>query len=327
MKELILRFTGGGPFLTGTLRYPENQGERIPAVLLIHGTLEHDRDGNMVQHSDGRTLAPRPFFKKISESLVSKGIAAFSWDKRGYGQSEPGPINIQTLFHDARAAWNALNRCDWLVDPKRLAVLGQSAGVYTACQLAETDDRARAYVLQGGLYSDYEKMIRFNYERPIRYGSQSEKHMSWVKEHDSWGLLVGTHLTHLIDAARSGLEFIEVKQNGKIVKIPCDPRCYQPQHAPSRLFRHIQKPALIIHGENDLNVPVEDAFGIENELASCGNRKVRRAIIPGADHSFQQTPEDPEERLLERLSLDCLKRPFAPVYFDILSSYLREILA
>ncbi|MEZ5336599.1 MAG: hypothetical protein R2741_15955 [Methanolobus sp.] len=39
-----------------------------------------------------------------------------------------------------------------------------------------------------------------------------------------------------------------------------------PEYAPSRQFRYITKPSPVIHGEYDMNVPLEDAFMVRDEL-------------------------------------------------------------
>lgn len=324
MKELPISFSGSGPILAGSLRHPGHGP--APSVLLIHGTLEHDRDGNMVRHPDGRRLHPRPFFRHIANHLVKRGFAVFSWDKRGYGQSEAGLISLETLYEDARAALDTMCRQKRIVDTRRLAIIGQSAGVYTACQIARDDDRPRAFVLQGGLWSDYETMLRFNYERPLKYAALSEKNRKWVARHDPWGMTFGRHLSDIIKAGRAGKTHLDIEENGRSFRFPCDPLCYQPAYAPCRQFRHIRKPTLILHGGEDLNVPVSDAHEIEKELKKPGNPDVSKKIISAADHSFQTPPDDPDLRLRERLSLDCLKRPFNPLYFTALGDYLEETL-
>lgn len=81
---------------------------------------------------------------------------------------------------------------------------------------------------------------------------------------------------------------------------------------------------MIIHGDKDLNVPVEDAESIEKELKHCGNQDVKRVIISGADHSFQETDPDEETRIRERISLESLKHPYIESYFKNIISYLKE---
>jgi len=307
--------------LSGILRYPE--GEGLPAVLLIHGTLEQDRDGNTISHPDGRKLYRRNFFLEISKHLCRAGFATFSWDKRGFGRSE-GRTSILSAVRDAKAALNVL-RSQEVIDSDRIAVLGQSAGVYTACLLARDAGWPSIYILQGGLFRDYSELMAFNYLRVKQYAEKSYENLKWVEENDLWGLVVGSNLDRIERDARDGRTECEVVYKGKKWTIPVDPVLYTPEYASSKQFRYIRKPTLILHGERDLNVPVEDAYMIERELIANGV-DVELAVIPNADHSFQEVAEDEETRLRERMSLESFKHPYKREYFDVLIDFLRRRL-
>ena len=83
---------------------------------------------------------------------------------------------------------------------------------------------------------------------------------------------------------------------------------------------------MIIHGDCDLNVPVEDAAMIEKDLRKHGNDDVELAIIPEADHSFQEIAESEDQRLRERMSLESFRRPYREEYFVALASFLKRWL-
>ncbi|AAM07271.1 TPA: prolyl oligopeptidase family serine peptidase [Methanosarcina acetivorans] len=325
MKEKNISFYGEVK-LSGVLRYPENglEGECFPAVLLNHGTLEQDRDGNTLTHPDGRKVHSKNFFLEMSRHLCRAGIATFSWDKRGVGGSENGEKDSLSLVKDSRAALDALNAQD-LIDANRIAVFGQSAGVYTTCLLAKDDTRPKAYILSGGLYRDCSEMIAFNYLRPVEYARKSPEQLKWVEENDLFGLVLGLNLSLRKEAMKAGKKEYTVAYKGKKWIIPLDTLFLNPDFAPRKQFRHISRPALVIHGEHDLNVPLEDAYMIESELRGrCF--PIELVIIPGADHSFQKVPEDKEERLKERMSLDCFKRPYNEEYFRALVRFLSRYL-
>lgn len=317
--------------LSGVLRYPESgpeselsEGEPFPAVLLNHGTLEQDRDGNTLTHPDGRKVHRKNFFLEISRYLCRSGFATFSWDKKGIGRSEYGKNDSLSLVKDSRSALDALCAQD-LIDENRIAVFGQSAGVYTACLFAKDDLRPKAYILSGGLYRDCSEMIAFNYLRPVEYARKSPEHLKWVEENDLFGLALGLSLSLRKEAMKTGKKEYLVTYKRKKWTIPLDTLFLDPDFAPRKQFRYIKKPALVIHGEHDLNVPLEDAYMIERELRSRGV-PVELVIIPGADHSFQNVPEKEEERLKERMSLECFKRPYNEEYFRALVNFLKRHL-
>ena len=169
-------------------------------------------------------------------------------------------------------------------------------------------------------------MMAFNYERVARYAASSPENLAWVEENDLCSLIIGLNLNQIQKQAKEGKGEHDLVYKDRIWKFHHDPTCYLPENAPSGQFKYIDKPALIIHGECDLNVPVEDATFIKNELIKNGNQNVDLVIIPGADHSFQEIAEDEDLRLRERMSLESCKRPYCNAYFQKLEDFLKEAL-
>ncbi len=327
MVEKPVYFYSGSLRLAGVLRHPPVMEGPLPAILLIHGSLEQDRDGNLLNRKDGRPVVKKNFFLEISRRLSSQGFATFSWDRGGIGESE-NPIDEGGYLQDvkdAMAAYKALSSQE-IVDPKRIAVLGQSAGVYTACLMAKEEKRPKAYILQGGLYRDYAEMMIFNYQRVVEFAAKSLENLHWVEENDPLGLVIGLNLQSLIERAVMGEIEHCFSYKGKLWRIRHDPICYLPEYAPKNQFKYIQRPVLVIHGSCDLNVPVEDAFMIERDLKEHGNKNVELVIIPNADHSFQQVAESEELMLKERMSLESFRRPYREEYFLAIASFLKRTL-
>jgi len=327
MIERPVFFKSAGLRLAGVMRCPDGLGTEMPSVLLVHGSLEQDRDGNLLERRGGQPAFKKNFFLEISRRLCQEGIATFSWDRRGFGESEKPKEKGSYLDDvvDTRAALDALSSQD-SIDPCRTAVLGQSAGVYTACLLAKGDNRPKAYVLQGGLYRDYAEMMAFNYIRTVLYAEKGPENLAWIEENDLWSLVIGLNLSEIEKRARKGETEHDLSYKGKSFRLYHDPTCYSEELASSRQFRHINKPTLVIHGACDLNVPVGDASSIGSDLKAHGNEDVELVIVPESDHSFQKVPEDEDLRLRERMSLECFKRPYVECYFETLIDFLKRKL-
>ena len=167
-------------------------------------------------------------------------------------------------------------------------------------------------------------MMAFNYARVARYAEMCPENLAWVEENDLCSLIIGLNLSQIESEAREGKTEHDLVYKGRTWKFHHDPSCYLPDNAPSQQFVHIEKPALIIHGECDLNVPVEDAISLRDYLVKKGNKKVELAIIPGTDHSFQKVPEDVELCLRERMSLESFHRPYSSAYFQVLEDFLSK---
>jgi quercetin dioxygenase-like cupin family protein len=95
---------------------------------------------------------------------------------------------------------------------------------------------------------------------------------------------------------------------------------------PDEMFRYIQKPALALSGEFDLNVPPDHAARIVARLRGAGNHASTCVLIPGADHNFQIGPDDPALRLRERYTFASFRRDYSPRLYEAIVSWLEETL-
>ncbi|MDP2181759.1 MAG: alpha/beta fold hydrolase [Actinomycetota bacterium] len=321
MQERVITFASGELTLEGVLRVPEHADGPTPCVLLIHGSMEQDRDGNMLPARHGRREVPaRNFFVHIASRLCSAGYATFSYDRRGFGASDGKPGDYFTDVDDAIAALETI-AAQPEADRDRIAVFGQSAGVYTSSLLAERSKLPAIYILSGGLFSEYRDMMSFNYHRARDFALRSPEHLTWAEEHDPRGLALGMQLDDMFRAIEDGREEYVIAYGGQSWAVRLDARVYAEEWAPARQFRHIDRPTLVVHGENDLNVPPRDALGIVETLRRR-NVPVELAMIPDADHSFQHTPPDYETRVRERMSLASFERPYREEYFDSMIDFL-----
>lgn len=85
-----------------------NPGSRQPAVLFCHG-VQDSADSNM------------------ADFIKSAGYTVFSFDYRGFGNSDKADLTAETLAEDSWAAFKYLRtRPD--VDPEKIAVYGHSLG-------------------------------------------------------------------------------------------------------------------------------------------------------------------------------------------------------
>jgi pimeloyl-ACP methyl ester carboxylesterase len=276
---------------------------------------------------DDRKVHKKNFFLEMSKRMCKAEFATFSWDRRGFGKSQGTPGDYFTEVLDARAALDTLCSQKNFVDENRVAVFGQSAGVYVASLLAKEDKRPGAFILSGGLYSDYKDMMSFNYHRVRDYAKKSPENLKWVEKNDLWGLAMGINLDRMFTAIEKGEKEFTIEYHGRTWSVPLNHKVYSSEFAPKNQFRNIESSVLIIHGEADLNVPLQDAREIQKELRAWGNNDVKLVIISDADHSFQETAKDEDTRLRERMSLDSFKRPYKEEYFQIMIDYLKRRFA
>lgn len=121
--------------IAGTLTTPGGHGP-YPAVLLITGSGDHDRDAAVVTH--------RPFLV-LADALTRAGYAVLRADDRGVGGS--GGENAQATYGDMVADIEAgvgflADRDE--IDTERIGLLGHSEGGYLAPQVVAKPDHGVA---------------------------------------------------------------------------------------------------------------------------------------------------------------------------------------
>jgi len=111
-REVTVHFTCEETALAGTLYLPNGSG-RHPAVVWVHGSGEQ----------------PRLNYGPVVAPLVEDGVAVFSYDKRGVGESEgdccTSPGEYDLVAADADGAVTAI-RSHPEIDPEKVGLYGAS---------------------------------------------------------------------------------------------------------------------------------------------------------------------------------------------------------
>ena len=139
LRELEVRFSGGGAALAGTLTLPPGPGPH-PAVAWVHGS--------------GQT--PRAYLPDLQALLLRHGVAVLAYDKRGIGQSggtypgeSPSEPAIDTLARDAAAAVRFLaSRPE--IDRTRVGLAGHSQAGWIIPVAASREPATRFAVIFSG---------------------------------------------------------------------------------------------------------------------------------------------------------------------------------
>lgn len=321
------------PFgLAGLLCVPEDASARrpAPAVALLGGSGADTRDGDLEPGwPAGTPDLPAPgTLRRIAHRLASVGLATLRWDRRGFGASggRSEESDYTSDLEDALAA-TAWLRTREEINPARIGVAGHSAGALTACRMCRDDPDMAAAVLLGGLASPIEDMLRWNLGRIARHWDRfSPEQRAWLTEHVPAALVRSEGLERYLEEARRGHPTVVLEGYGVTVEMRT--ARFQQDLATSYEdeFRHVRCPALVLHGGEDLNVPVTDALTAYRTLRAAGNDDVRLAVLPGLDHYFNATAADPDERIWARVSLASLRRPMAAEALGEIASWSVRVL-
>jgi dienelactone hydrolase len=251
-EEEVVVGKGGEWPLPGTLSLPNGSGP-FSAVVLVHGSGPHDRD---------ETINANKPFRDLAHGLASQGVAVLRYEKR---TKEHGlkfvAKNVYTLqaesIDDARAAV-ALLRSHRAIDPKRIFVAGHSLGAVATPRIGEQEPGLAGIIIMAGNSRPLEDLILEQYTYIFSLAGE------------------------LSDEDRQRLEGIK-KQVAK-VKDPAlaadTPRSELPISIPAEFWLELRKydvvataaklkmPVLVLQGERDYQVTMEDFNGWKKGLAA-----------------------------------------------------------
>lgn len=265
-EQVFIRATGFN--LAATVSKPATAAVQQPAIILVGGSAATDRD---------ETVAGVPIFAQLAGSLAEAGYVVVRYDKRGAGQSG-GRTEVATLgdfAEDVRAVVQFLrNRKD--VDSNRIAVFGYSEGAAVGLIAADREKRIAALVLAGGAAT---KGLDLTLEQQRRLLDQSA--MSDADRQKAIELQ-----QQILNAVVTGKGWEGVAPD---IRRQADTPFYQSllTFDPAPLFRKVQQPILVLHGELDRQMPIHHA----DELAQLarGRAKGRGAELvkfPALNHLF-----------------------------------------
>jgi uncharacterized protein len=249
-----------GITLGGTLTLPTNVRGPFPAAITITGSGQEDRD-ELLPIAGGIRL-----FRQVADTLSRVGIAVLRLDDRGLGASTGNFATSTTAdFADDIRAGLAYLRSRSEIDGNRLALIGHSEGGIIGPMVAATDPKVRAMVTFGG---PGDKMI----EMSMAQNKWAVDHALKLTQHERDSILV---------FARAALQ--PEKQSSPMLK-------FWMSYDPAPAARQVKASTLILQGENDRQVPVENAEKLAALIRSGGNKDVTVRIFPGTDHLFIDDP-------------------------------------
>ena len=317
--ETHVRIATPAAEIAGTLLVPhsaENAAiEKVPCVLLIGGSLSHDRDGR----TNRAGAPPRDALRRLAEAFAAGGYASLRFDPVGNGRSAARG-DWRGTYSEQASVVAAL--VDHLRKDERFSsvvVAGESAGAYVACLAAKGGTQADAYVFLGAFCGPADEVYSYNFGRLAEYAATSAERLAWAEKRCRYELALGRHYREMFQQARDGREVFALKDGDFTTKIDLVRRREELDLPPREMFRNIRSPALAIAGDEDCNVPPAHAELAARTMRDAGNERATHKLIAGVDHSFQRVPTNEDEQIRERFELTNFRRPYeAKAYHEIL---------
>jgi uncharacterized protein len=268
-----VRFDGNGFILAATLSKPAGtvpRGTRLPAVVLVAGAAETDRD---------ETIAGVPIFGQLASALADEGFIVVRYDKRGMGQSggRVENVNLNDYVEDLRAVVKGLRkRSD--VDPKRVAVAGYAEGGAVALAAAQKDGDVRAVALLAAPGTSGADLI-------IEQQSRALAKMSLPETERQAKIDLQKKINQAVLNGR-GWEGVP-----PALRRQADTPWFQSFLAfdPVKVVPKVNQPILIVTGTLDREIAPENARKLE-ALARARKKQAGQAVrlveLPGLNHLF-----------------------------------------
>jgi pimeloyl-ACP methyl ester carboxylesterase len=252
--------------LGATLTLPRGGGApgKVPVVVIIAGSGPTDRNGNS-------QMGIRPnSYAQLAWRLAERGIASLRYDKRGMpgtvGTVDPSKVTLEDFAADARAAAESLARDARFT---KVLLLGHSEGSGLALLAGRAGPPVAGVISVAGLGRPLSIVLREQLSRQFdaaimaRYDSAMAQYLRGETPRD-----VPPEL---------GALFVPMNQNFMRSLATFDPPA---------TIRAVRQPVLIVQGDRDLQIGVQDA-----ERLRAAKPEATLAVIPLANHVLKRTAD------------------------------------
>lgn len=311
-------FESDGLFLNGTLAMPKEK--RAPhCVLLLPGSGPVDRDENIKKFFRGFITNN---LKIIAHNLALNGFASFRYDKRRKSKTDRDlkKIGFKNLLNDAEKAIDFLLSIDEL-DSNKVFIIGHSEGGVIGTILASENKVIKGLISVASPVSPFDKIFIDQIDHILKVNNQSKEKVEAIikaltetftlmRERKSWDKIKPEEIKKLFSTASKIIRFLPAKTCKKIIAKQVRPEWFIQSfdYDIYKIASMIKCPVLIISGEKDYQIPVNEAKLFEKSLKDGGNDSVDIKIISNLNHMlrYNDGPMNPKTsiRSIKKEDLD-----------------------
>jgi len=239
-----------------------NDTAKTPLVIIIAGSGPTDRDCNSILGI--QTYA----YKMLAENLVKSNISTFRFDKRGIAKSQgamtkESDLRFETYIDDVIALINQFSKDKRFSE---IILLGHSEGSLIGIIAAEKSS-VSAFISVSGVGRSADKILQLQ-----------------LKDQLPFNLLIESN--KIIDSLKAGKTVSVVSQQLQAIYR----QSIQPymiswfKYDPSVEIQKLKIPVLILQGNTDLQVPIEDA-----KMLSTAKPDAKLVVFDNMNHVLKES--------------------------------------
>jgi pimeloyl-ACP methyl ester carboxylesterase len=278
--------------LNGSLYTPNQQNKKLNLVILIAGSGPTDRDGNQMGLVNNS-------LKLLAEALANNGIAVYSYDKRIFAQMASGKLDEASLsfdnfIDDAKAV------IQYFKNQKKyhnITVAGHSEGALIGMVAANGNADAYISIAGAGRPIDEVLLEQIGKQAPF-LKEEVQKNLETLKSGSTFELK-NQMLASLFRASVQPYMISWIKYN------------------PQTEIKKLQIPTLLINGDKDIQVSVQDA-----QLLQQAKLNAQLHIIQNMNHVFKEIKGDDAENKAAYTNPDL---PISIELSSIITTFIRSL--
>ena len=327
--EKNISFQSGKINLDGTLTLPKNV-KKPSVVLLLPGSGPTDRDENV---SKGLHKFISNNMKIISVHLANNGFASYRYDKRGVGKTQELALQVgfNDIVNDARSAIKFLSNLQ-AIDVNNIFILGHSEGGIVGTILSAENKNIKGFI---GIASpitplDEEVLRQITHILTMR-GKSKEKvdqltnafkgTFNLMRKYKDWTKINANEIKQMFSKASFGFKILPAKTAKNALAKQFRPNWFIQSfdYNFEDIAAKISCPVLLLFGEKDYQVPVEEGKSFEKILLE-NNIDSKLVILPNLNHMLRYNPE----KMDPKTSLRSLKTDFDKRVLNNITDWLEN---
>ncbi len=270
--------------LPAVLSTPTGEGP-FPLLILVHGSGPNNMN---------ETVGRQSPFRDIAWGLAQQGVAVLRYDKRTlvYPESfdEKSTVEEETVL-DASAAFVTAKSIS-KINSEKIFILGHSLGGMMIPRIAEITPDARGYIMVGAPVTPLNELMVMQYEYIFNLDDK-------LSLNERISLFQAKKMSENVDSLKEGSK----KSASKMFNISAAYWLYLKDYDVISRAMAIKRPLLILQGESDYQVSMDDFNALNEALGKKNN--VLLISYPGLGHLMTKAGQPPSpDDYYELLNVD-----------------------